>query len=116
MATHRGSCHCGRIAYALEADIGDVVSCNCSMCQRRGTLLFFVPRTAVTMETPLEDASVYTFNRHAIHHHFCPTCGCAPISFGTDPKGNATAAINARCIEGIEITNLKIIAYDGRSK
>lgn len=116
MATHRGSCHCGRIAYQVDGDIPDVISCNCSMCQRRGSLLFFVPIERLTMQTPLEDSSVYLFNRHAIRHHFCPKCGIAPISFGTDPKGNDMAAINARCLEGIEIENLKIVPYDGRSR
>jgi hypothetical protein len=44
-------------------------------------------------------------------------CGCAPFGFGTDPKtGAATAAVNVRCVEGLDLTKLSRIAYDGRSQ
>ena len=75
MATHEGSCHCGKVAFTLEGDIGPVVDCNCSLCRRRGSLLAFFPRTALTLHTPPENLSTYTFNSHAIRHRFCPTCG-----------------------------------------
>ena len=43
-----GSCHCGRIAYEVEVGDGitEVYDCNCSMCRRRGGLLWFAPRSA----------------------------------------------------------------------
>src|SRR5207302_135883 len=37
--THQGGCHCGKIAYEFEGEIGAVVDCNCSLCQKRGGLL-----------------------------------------------------------------------------
>ena len=46
---------------------------------------------------------------------FCPDCGCAPLGFGTDPKGNAVAAINVRCLPDVGISTLKIVPVDGRS-
>ena len=45
----------------------------------------------------------YLFNKHVIQHRFCPACGIHPYGEGTDPKGNRMAAINIRCIEGIEL-------------
>ncbi len=59
--------------------------------------------------------STYTFNKHVINHQFCPSCGCAPLGFGTDPKGNQVAAINVRCLPDVEISTLKIMPYDGRN-
>jgi hypothetical protein len=29
---YHGSCHCGGIAFEVEGDLGEVMSCNCSMC------------------------------------------------------------------------------------
>jgi hypothetical protein len=36
------------------------------------------------------------------------------FGFGTDPKGNAIAAVNVRCLAGIEPSKLKIVPFDGR--
>jgi hypothetical protein len=38
-----------------------------------------------------------------------------PYGEGTDPKGNAMAAINIRCIEGIDLSAVPVRHYDGRS-
>ena len=113
--THAGSCHCGRIAFQVEGDVAKVMECNCSLCSRRGSLLCFVPRARFRLTTPESDAAVYTFNKHVIRHHFCPTCGCAPFSFGTDPKGNEVAAVNVRCLPGVDLARLEVGGFDGRS-
>jgi hypothetical protein len=36
--TYRGSCHCKRVTFELQAKIDFVVSCNCSICRRRAAL------------------------------------------------------------------------------
>lgn len=113
---YTGSCHCGKISFEVEGELGPVIECNCSHCSRKGYLLWFVPRESLVLHSPESDLSTYTFNRHVIRHHFCPTCGCAPFGFGVDPAGAATAAVNARCLQGIEIGELKRVPFDGRSR
>lgn len=115
MATYNGSCHCGNITINVEGDITQVVECNCSICSRRGTLLWFVPRDQMKLVSGEDTMGTYTFNAHRIQHHFCPTCGCAPFAEGTDPAGRATAAINARCLDGVDLATLQKIPFDGRS-
>jgi hypothetical protein len=112
---HRGSCHCGRVAIEVEGEIQSGMACNCSICQRRGSILWFVPRAAMTLLTPPENAQVYEFNKHVIRHHFCKTCGILPFALGTDPKGNEMAAINLRCIEGLDLDKVPVQHFDGRS-
>ena len=113
--TYQGSCHCGNVKFEAEGEIDSVVSCNCSMCQRKGSLLWFVPRGAMRLLTPEENASTYLFNKHVIKHRFCPNCGVAPYSEGVSPAGDEVAAINVRCIEGIELAAIPVHHYDGRS-
>jgi hypothetical protein len=43
-------------------------------------------------------------------------CGIHPYGEGRDRQGNATAAINARCLEDVELSGFRVIEYDGRSK
>ena len=113
---YKGSCHCGGVAFEVSGEIGSVLSCNCSICQRRGSLLWFVPREQLRLLTPDSNAASYTFNKHVIRHRFCPTCGMHPYGEGTDPKGRATAAINVRCIEGVDLDALTVTHFDGRSR
>ena len=112
---YRGSCHCGTIAFEVEGEIENGLSCNCSMCQRKGSLLWFVPRNALTLSTPEDASRVYLFNKHVIKHRFCPTCGIHPYGEGKDPKGNDMAAINIRCLEGIDLSAVPVTHFDGRS-
>jgi hypothetical protein len=112
---YQGSCHCGHIAYEVKGDLTQVVECNCSHCSRKGYLLWFVPRAQVRLADPEVELGTYTFNKHVIKHHFCPKCGCAPFGFGADKAGSATAAVNVRCLEGIELSALQVKHVDGRS-
>ena len=113
---YKGSCHCGKVAFEVEGTIDGALACNCSICQRKGSLLWFVPHDSLRLLTPDEDAATYMFNKHVIKHHFCPACGCAPFGFGTGPDGKAMAAVNVRCLEGVEPSALKIMPFDGRSR
>ena len=113
-----GSCQCGRIAFEVDAGdgIAEVYDCNCSMCRRRGGLLWFAPRTALALATPEGDMGTYRFNREHLAHHFCPACGVAPFSEGTNPKtGEATVAVNVRCLPDVELATLKVVQVDGAS-
>jgi hypothetical protein len=84
------------------------------MCQRKGSLLWFVPRAQFRLRTPEDAAATYTFNKHVIKHRFCPTCGIHPYAEGVDPKGNPMAAINLRCIDGIDLAALPVHEFNGR--
>jgi hypothetical protein len=116
MATHTGSCHCGKIAFEFESGpIVEGLECNCSMCGRKGSILHFIPAADFTLKTPRADVSTYKFNKHVIAHHFCATCGTAPFSEGENPPGNKMVALNLRCVDGIDPRRLKITFHDGRA-
>ncbi|HVA55712.1 MAG TPA: GFA family protein [Gammaproteobacteria bacterium] len=111
---YKGSCHCGQIAFEVEGNLERVMECNCSHCSRKGYLLWFLPRPKFNLLTPEANLSIYTFNKHVIKHHYCPKCGCAPFGFG-ERSGVAMAAINVRCLEGVDISLLEKVPVDGRS-
>ena len=113
---YKGSCHCGRIAFEVEGDLNEVLSCNCSICSRRGSLLWFVPRERLNLLTRERVLSTYTFNKQRIKHRFCATCGIHPFAEALDPKGQPTAAVNVRCLEGVDLGALRVQPFDGRSR
>jgi hypothetical protein len=111
---YRGSCHCGKVTIEFEGEFGPAISCNCSICSRRGSLLWFAPRPALKV-TGENELATYTFNKHVIKHRFCKTCGILPFGEGVDRHGNATAAINIRCLENFDFTKVPLQHYDGKS-
>ena len=116
MTTQQGSCHCGNVAFEVEGTPTGATSCNCSMCQRKGSLLWFAPRTQFELKTAEDAAGTYLFHKHVIKHRFCHVCGIHPYAEADHPKtGVPTAAINVRCIDGIDLNQIKIVHVDGRS-
>lgn len=112
---YQGSCHCGKITFEVEGEIESALTCNCSLCQRRGSLLWFVPRDKLTLLTSADDIATYTFNKHLILHHFCNICGIHPFGEADDPNGSSVAAINIRCLENIDLAKIPVQQFDGRS-
>ena len=112
---HKGSCHCGKIAYEVEGDFNEVLECNCSHCSAKGLLLWFVPRDKLKLKTPESNLTEYTFYKHRIKHQFCASCGTQPFAFANGPDGKPTAAINIRCLENVDLAKVKRKPFDGRS-
>src|SRR3989344_4185482 len=112
---YKGSCHCGRITFEVEGELTQVVACNCSICLRKGSLLWFVSRQQLRLSATEENLSTYTFNKHVIKHRFCSKCGMHPFGEGTDPSGKQMAAINVRCLEGVDFSSLPVNHFDGRA-
>jgi hypothetical protein len=112
---YSGSCHCGKIAFEVEGELKGAAACNCSICSRKGSLLWFVRPDQLNLLVSEENLGTYTFNKHVIKHHFCKTCGIHPYAEGTDSKGNKMAAINIRCLENIDIQSVPVQQFDGKS-
>lgn len=114
--SYTGSCHCGAIAFTVHADIPDTaMSCNCSHCQRKGLLLTFIPADQFTLDRGDDALTDYLFNKHAITHRFCKTCGCQPFAEGKGKDGAETRAINLHCVPAADPDTLNIQHFDGAS-
>jgi hypothetical protein len=112
---YQGSCHCGKIAFEVEGDLTGAMACNCSICTRKGSLLWFVPRDKMRLLTSQADVATYTFNKHRIKHHFCKACGIHPYADAVDSKGNPMAAINIRCLPDVDLASVPVKNFDGKS-
>jgi hypothetical protein len=59
-----------------------------------------------------EALATYRFNTGVARHTFCATCGIHPFYVPrSDPD---KIDVNARCIEGLDLSRLKITAFDGQ--
>ncbi|HXV32065.1 MAG TPA: GFA family protein [Sinorhizobium sp.] len=102
--TYKGSCHCGRIRFEVDADLESGTSrCNCSYCSKRrywGTLVKPEDFRLMCEETGIGE---YQFGTMSGDHRFCTTCGVAPYSHGyIEEIGGAFVSINIACLDDVD--------------
>jgi hypothetical protein len=112
-SVYRGGCHCGRVAYEVSGPIEQISQCNCSICAKKGYLHWIVSRERFRLLTPPAQLATYTFNTGVAKHSFCPVCGVA--SFYVPRSDPDRIDVNVRCLEGLELTGLKVVLFDGQN-
>ncbi|MEM8810572.1 MAG: GFA family protein [Cyanobacteria bacterium P01_G01_bin.38] len=112
---YKGGCQCGAVAYEVDVDIDQAITCNCSRCQPMGFVLSFTPRENFQLHSGEDNLTEYLFNKKEIQHLFCKTCGVESFAYGSMPDGSEVAATNVNCLEGVEPRQLNYQHYDGRS-
>ena len=113
MPTHRGGCHCGRVRFEVDGELSQVAECNCSICTKKAYLHWIVAPGAFRLLRGQDALATYTFNTGVARHHFCRVCGVAPFYVPrSDPD---KIDVNARCLEDVDLTRVRIEACDGRN-
>jgi len=113
---YQGSCHCGEVRFKVDVDLSHPITCNCSYCSRRGSILAFTPAENFELEQGEEKLTEYLFNTEKIEHLFCSVCGMESFSRGATPDGTKMVAVNVRCLEGVNLDALQPTQVDGRSR
>ncbi|SPO04400.1 uncharacterized protein DNG_07085 [Cephalotrichum gorgonifer] len=114
--TYRGNCHCGALVYEAQLpEIKTVITCNCSMCFKKGARWLYAPEASVKIVKGSEnDLTAYQFHTKFITHMFCPTC--ASHVFGKGGEGDDVLyGLNVNCIQGIDFQALEENFTDGAS-
>ena len=114
-ATLHGGCHCGRVRFEVDAASGfEVLDCNCSICRMTGFLHLIVPASRFRLLSGADALVEYTFNTGAAKHRFCRHCGIK--SFYVPRSHPHGFSVNARCLDGIDVAALKVVAFDDRDR
>ena len=112
LQTHHGSCHCGRVTFELDADLAQVIDCNCSLCRRRGALWHGALEPQLRIVKGEGELELYQFNTKTAKHYFCRHCGIHPF---IRPRLEPSRwAVNVRCLDGVDLSSLKVRQFDGQ--
>jgi hypothetical protein len=111
----KGGCHCGQVRYEVKTTLEPLISCNCSICQKRGLMLTFVSPDDFNLLSGEGSQTDYQFGQKRIHHLFCPTCGVSSFATGTKPDGTPSIAVNVRCLDDIDVAELSPVTFNGKS-
>jgi len=110
---YKGSCHCGAVAFEVEAPGPFVAqSCNCSICTKSGFLHLIVPRSRFHLLRGEDHLVTYTFNTGVAKHRFCRTCGMKPFYV---PRSNPDGIdVNVHCLDPVP-RDLVVEPFDGQN-
>lgn len=114
--SYQGSCHCREVRFEVDVDLAHPITCNCSYCQRRGSILAFTPASNFSLQSGEDKLTEYRFNTRNIQHLFCSVCGMESFARAAGPDGTPMVAINIRCLEGVDPYSLEPTMFDGRSR
>ena len=115
LITHRGGCHCGAVAFEVQAPARvTVCECNCSICRMSGYLHLIVPRTHFRLLRGAEALSEYRFNAGIAQHLFCSRCGVKSFYV---PRSNPDGySVNLRCLDRATVTEVTVEPFDDNDR
>ncbi|HYL03382.1 MAG TPA: GFA family protein [Steroidobacteraceae bacterium] len=115
LVTHRGGCHCGAVAFEVEAPARLTVSeCNCSICRMSGFLHLIVPRRRFRLLRGAEFLSEYRFHSATARHLFCRRCGVKSFYV---PRSNPDGySVNLRCLDPSTVKSVNIEPFDDNDR
>ena len=114
LVTHRGGCHCGAVAFEVDAPTALLVhECNCSICSMSGYWHLIVPADRFRLLQGALALTEYTFNTGRARHLFCRQCGVKSFYV---PRSNPDGfSVNARCLDRATITGITLEPFDGQN-
>jgi hypothetical protein len=113
--THSGGCHCGAVAFEVEAPAKIVASdCNCSICRMSGYLHLIVPRSRFHLLQGADALTEYKFNTGTARHLFCGRCGVKSFYV---PRSNPDGySVNVRCLDPATIEHVEVQLFDDNDR
>ena len=113
MTVHRGGCHCGDVAFEVDAPgTLTVQECNCSICAMTGFQHLIVPASRFRLLRGADALATYTFGTGTARHLFCRRCGIKSFYV---PRSNPDGySVNVRCLDPVTIEALVVEPFDGR--
>src|SRR5262245_6020310 len=112
---HRGGCHCGAVAFEVDAPADlEVLECNCSVCTMTGFLHLIVPANRFRLQRGSDALVAYTFNTGVARHLFCRTGGVK--SFYVPRSNPDGSSVNLRCLERDSIRSVTVLPFDDKDR
>jgi hypothetical protein len=116
MQTHKGSCHCGKVRYEVEADLSrGGTRCNCTVCTKLSVTGGLVKPSAFKLVAGEESLSYYEWATKVAKRYFCKHCGTHCYGKGyLEVLGGDFVSVNYNTLDDVDPAMLKVVYWDGR--
>lgn len=109
----QGACHCRAVRFDVRGTPSHILLCNCSICAMKGYLHWIVSEDEFRLLTPRSALSCYQFGTNTAKHYFCSTCGVAAFYIARSHPDSFD--VNARCVEGLDLSRIEVRPFDGQN-
>lgn len=106
MTRYSGSCHCGAVRFEIEAQISELVTCDCSLCRKKNAVMTKVHESAFRLLAGENRLSLYKWNSQVAQHFFCSLCGI--YTFHRKRAQPDHYSINAACLDDFDMASLPV--------
>jgi hypothetical protein len=113
MQTYTGGCHCGKVQFRVRGDLAQVSVCNCSICAKKGIVHLITELSDFELLSGASELTSYRFNTGVAEHKFCRHCGIH--SFYSPRSDPDKVSVNARCLDGVDASQLDPRQFDGQN-
>ncbi|MDE1463784.1 GFA family protein [Spartinivicinus poritis] len=110
---YKASCHCGNVNITVSNLPSAVTSCNCSICNRLGSLWAYYKPEEVNICINSEPTKTYLWGDKFIELHHCGICGCTTHYTSTEKCEEQRIAVNGRMLNLDTIQSIPIRKFDG---
>lgn len=108
-----GACHCGAVRLTLPSRPRVLVSCNCSICRRYGTLWTYFRADRVRVERTPGGTQAYAWGGRRLRFVRCAGCGCVTHWELARPRPASRIGVNARLLEPEVLEGIRVRRLDG---
>ena len=107
-----GSCHCGAVTISVPSKPRVLVSCNCSICRRYGTLWAYYSRGRVKVKRRRGATQSYSWGSKHLRFVRCTTCGCI-LNWEGVARSRKYMGVNFRNFDPKDIAAVRVRRLDG---
>ena len=112
---YKGSCHCGNMKFEVEGELTQLVSCNCSICARKGALLWSVPRDKLRLLGPARASAATRSTPIPSRIASARPAACTPMPRMPATRENARPMSMCAAWRESIWPRLPVIEFDGRA-
>jgi hypothetical protein len=99
------------VTFELDANLTQVIDCNCSLCRRRGALWHGAPAAHLRIVKGRERARALPVQHEDGKALLLQELRNPPLH--SPAPGSNRWAVNVRCLDDVDLSSLKIRQFDG---
>lgn len=108
------SCHCGETNISIDANPPDyLLSCNCSLCKRYGTLWSYYSKDKFKIESNAGLDKYSWGEKQNLAFVRCKACGCITHWEGLLGAKVDRVGVNSRLFTNLDFTTIRVRPFDG---
>jgi len=113
---HVGTCHCGAVRFRMQGELAAGGShCNCSVCTKVNAFGRLLKPEEFELLAGEGNLTSYEWGHRVSRRYFCKNCGVTCFGRGHLAElGGDFVSINLNCLDGVELSELKVMYWDGR--